>query len=76
MVESAGFENRLGAIPHRFKSCTLHHNEFEEELTSPAPKARARAPISAKSRQGILGKENFCIRIILNNDSCFVFDNL
>ena len=26
VVESAGFENRLGAIPHRFKSCTLRKN--------------------------------------------------
>jgi hypothetical protein len=31
-----------------------HHSEFEEELTSPAPKARARAGIFAKKFQGVL----------------------
>ncbi|HQJ84166.1 MAG TPA: hypothetical protein PLE07_03055, partial [Candidatus Paceibacterota bacterium] len=39
---------------HRFEPGRVHHSEFEERLTSPAPKARARAGISAKSRQGIL----------------------
>src|SRR3989344_6903191 len=39
---------------HRFESGRVHNSEFEERLTSPAPLARARAPVSAKSRQGIL----------------------
>jgi len=35
-------------------STNFHNSEFEERLTSPAPKARARADVSAKFRQGIL----------------------
>src|SRR3990167_78704 len=41
-------------IARGFDSRHLHNSEFEERLTSPAPKARARADVSAKSRQGIL----------------------
>src|SRR3989344_2346597 len=56
----AGAVSSFGRAPHlqcggdRFESGTVHNSEFEEKLTSPAPKARARAPVSAKSRQGIL----------------------
>ena len=32
MVESAGFENRLGAIPQRFKSSTLRNKNHPPSL--------------------------------------------
>src|SRR3989338_5319608 len=53
-LSSAGRASHLQCGGQRFESARVHNSEFEERLTSPAPKARARADVSAKSRQGIL----------------------